>query len=275
MHFPFFSFHGMITNQCRVTLCICRTLWLLICAFDLRNRQAVSGDYQSLCCEVKFFCVSLAHVTVLYVKSDLLTFRILEWLQTSWLWRGGRSPPNAASSLFWKPSWNSSNSPSATEPLRATCCLWATTTGRDRPRTDQSGSRIIVRSGSSSNADPSRVSGRGECAGFTNGWRGGRGANHSASTCYWRLRDWGMHLPVGCWWGLRVGGGKRRRSRNVQGHRRGLLLRASAADLQTEGTCVWAVQPNCQHQHQHRRPHGVIHGVNNQQTQGDMTQVLP
>lgn len=195
---------------------------------------------------------------------DLLTFRILEWLQASWLWRGGRSPPNATSSLFWKPTRNSSNSPSATEPLGATRCFGATTTGRDRPRAEQSGFRLIIRSGSSSNADPSRVSGRGECGGFTDGWRGGWGANHSASTCNRRLRDWGMHLPGGYRRGLRARGGERWRAQDVQGHWRGLLLRAPAADLQTEGACVWAVQPN--RQHQHRRPHGVIHSIINQQT---------
>lgn len=204
------------------------------------------------------------------VKFDLLIFRILERLQAAWLWRSGRSPPNATASLFWKPSWKSSSSSSTNEPVTATSCLSATAAAWRRFEGEQSSLKLIIRPRSGLHADSSRAPRRTERRGVFDGGGGRWRASHSASTCNRRLRDWGMRLPGGCGRGLGARGGKRRRSPDVQGQRWGLLLWASTADRRTERAHVWAAQPHCQHQHQHWRPHGVIQSVPNQQT-SDMT----
>lgn len=209
----------------------------------------------------------------------LLTFRILERLQASWLWRGGRSPPNTTSSLLWKPSWDCSSTPSTSEPARR--CHGATTARWDGLEGGQSGLRLIISPGSSGDADPSAVSGRGECAGSVDGGGGwGWGACHSASPRNRRLWNWGVRLPARRRRGLRARRGKRRRAPDVQGDWSGLLLRGPPADLQTEGAHLWAAQPD--RQHQHWGPHGVIHSLTRQPTSvafcfthGDTRLLLP
>lgn len=187
----------------------------------------------------------------------LLTFRVLEWLQASWLWRGGRAPSDTTSSLLWKPAWNHSSTPSTSYP--AIRSLPATTPGWGRAKFGQWWFRLILKPRSSVSTDSSSVSGRGERGGSVDGGWGGWRACDSAPTCDWWLRDWSMRLPARCRWRLRAWGRKRGRAPDVQGCRWGLLLRAPASGLPTEGAHLGAAQPN--HQHQHWRPHGVILNV--------------
>ena len=210
-----------------------------------------------------------------------LTFRVLEWLQASRLWRGGRSPADTTSSLLWKPSWDQSSTLFTSEPARH--CHGTTTTSWGTTKGGQSGLRLI-RPASSVDARPSAVSGRGQRGGSIDGGGGGGGgrgwgARHSSPPRDRRLWYRGVRLPAGRWRGLRPRRGKRRGPADVQSHRPGLLLRTPAASLQTEGAHLWAAQPDSQHQHW--GPHGVIRSLTNQPsraafcfTQGDDTRQL-
>lgn len=191
------------------------------------------------------------------IKVTWLTFRILERLQTSRLWRGDWPPADSSPSLLWKPSWNYSSAASATASARR--CLRATTSGWGRP--EWSGFRFF--------SDTTRNcisvgSSRGQRAGGADGGGGrgrGRRANYSTSTRDRRLRDWGVRLPSGCRRGLGPRRGKRWRTQDVQGQRGRMLLRPPAADLQTEGAQPWAGRSDRQHQ---RRPHGVTEALTKQ-----------
>lgn len=230
----------------------------IICVFEVSGlvwgRSLSSNNEHG--CKQMYNCLYKAKM---FAFADFL--RVLERLQASWLWRGGWSPPDTTSPLLWKPSWGDSSTPSTSEPawrlLGATTPAWGGAEG--------GGLKSTIRPGSRVRAGPSAVSGGGERGGSVDGsgW-GGRGAHHTAPACDRRLRDWSLCLPAGCGRGLGAWGGKRRRAPDVQGRWRGLLLRAPAADLQTEGAHLWAAQPD--RQHQHWRPHGVIHDVTNQPT---------
>lgn len=198
-----------------------------------------------------------------------MILRVLEWLQASRLRRSRGSPPDPASPVLRKPSWVSSGGRSSNKPagfcLRATNVPWCRASGAP------SGIGRLVSWGGNVTSWPTTEPGRGERRCFAVGGGGGGGARWGGRRARnptpardRRLRDWGLRLPTGRRRGLRAGGGKRWGKPDVQRCRQGLLLRTPAGDLQAEGVQLWAAMPV--RQHQHWRPHGVIHSINNQQT---------